>query len=220
MLTKEQASSIKVQLIEQIESSASFPEEKKEFAIAQIEAMDPEALEAFIMKNKLIKNGKTSPGKCVFCSIIFGDISSYKIAENSKAIAVLEINPISKGHTIIIPKEHIVFGKNIPKEISALSKKVSKTIKSRLAPEKIKITASNILGHEIINIIPRYDGQENEERSHASSEELLELQKVLTRGEAKKAGTPKKTNKEKKKRGTKEIIKDFEKKFWLPKRIP
>ena len=215
MLTQEQAENFKKKLIEQIE--ASFPEDKRQFAISQIEAMDSEQLEEFLVKNKLLKKGGANHeqrGQCVFCSIVFGDIKSYKIAENSKAIAVLEINPVSRGHTIIIPKEHIVSKEQLPPHISALSKKITSVIKAKLKPEGIKTESTNILGHEVINIIPLYEGRKtSSERKSASHEELKELQEILT----KKASAKKSPEKRK---SIKKIIKEFEEKIWLPKRIP
>jgi len=216
MLTDEQVESMKAQLIKQVE--ASFPEDKKEFAVSQIEAMDAEQLEDFLIKNNLIrKDGTTSVSgqPCVFCSIVFGDIKSYKIAENSKAIAVLEINPFSRGHAMIIPKEHIANEKAIPKEVIKFSKKISSFIKFRLKPKEIKIASSNVMGHQIFNIIPVYEGRENPtERKPASPEELVELQEIL----AKKA--PAKKPKGKKIMKIKDVVKKFGENLWLPKRIP
>jgi len=215
MLTKEQADNMKNQLIRQIE--ASFPDDKRQFAISQVEAMDPEQLEEFLVKNKLLKKEGTShahSGQCVFCSIVFGDIKAYKIAENSKAIAVLEINPVSRGHTIIIPKEHITSEKELSKQVSALSKKVSSIIKLKLKPEEIKTVSSNILGHEIFNVIPFYENQkDSSERRRATEEELADLQGILT----KKSSIERPLGKRK---SIKKIIKEFEEKIWLPKRIP
>ena len=102
MLSEEQESAIRNQLLEHIERS--FPEDKKEQARQQVQLMDSESLEQFLSKNNLI-SGQNS--QCIFCSIIFGDIPSYKVDENSEAIAVLEINPISKGHSLIIPKKQL-----------------------------------------------------------------------------------------------------------------
>lgn len=45
---------------------------------------------------------------CVFCKIISGDIPSYKIYEDNDILAFLDINPTSAGHTLIIPKKHIL----------------------------------------------------------------------------------------------------------------
>ena len=103
MLPKPQIPQIKKQIISQIEKT--FPADKKTSAINEINSMNDEQLEQFLIKNNLIKpDGSSSQQQCIFCSIIFGDIPSTKIAENEKAIAILELNPISKAHTIIIPK--------------------------------------------------------------------------------------------------------------------
>ena len=43
---------------------------------------------------------------CVFCAIAAGEIPSFKIYEDDRFLAYLDINPFSKGHTLVIPKEH------------------------------------------------------------------------------------------------------------------
>ena len=43
---------------------------------------------------------------CIFCKIVNGEIPSYKIYEDEKIMAFLDINPYAPGHTLIIPKEH------------------------------------------------------------------------------------------------------------------
>lgn len=217
MLTPEQTQSIKTQLIEQIMSS--FPEDRKQFAISQIGAMGEKELEEFLVKNGLVKKDglQQGSGNCVFCSIVFGDIKSHKIAENSKSIAVLEINPVSRGHVIVIPKEHITSEKNLSAQVSSLAKKVSSILKSRLKVNKVETSASNIMGHEILNIIPTYENQPaSSERQKAAPEELSELQEILT----KKPLVSKPREKKERKTGIKKILEEIETKFWLPKRIP
>ena len=44
--------------------------------------------------------------KCVFCSIVSGEIKSHKIFEDQKFMAILDIFPITPGHTVIFPKKH------------------------------------------------------------------------------------------------------------------
>lgn len=44
---------------------------------------------------------------CIFCKIVNGDIPAYKVYEDDKYLAFLDINPQSPGHTQVIPKEHI-----------------------------------------------------------------------------------------------------------------
>jgi len=43
---------------------------------------------------------------CIFCKIIKGEIPCAKIAETAKSLCFLDINPLSKGHLLVIPKEH------------------------------------------------------------------------------------------------------------------
>ena len=44
---------------------------------------------------------------CIFCRIIRGEIPSYKIYEDEKTLAFLDLNPSAPGHTLIIPKAHV-----------------------------------------------------------------------------------------------------------------
>ncbi|KAH8661419.1 HIT domain protein [Tricladium varicosporioides] len=47
-----------------------------------------------------------SSAACIFCKIIKGDIPSFKLFESDKILAFLDINPLSKGHALVIPKHH------------------------------------------------------------------------------------------------------------------
>ena len=51
---------------------------------------------------------------CIFCKIINGEIPAYKIYEDDKIMAFLDINPYAPGHTLIIPKEHTLDITTIP----------------------------------------------------------------------------------------------------------
>jgi len=207
MLTEEQIREIKGQLIGQIESS--FPEDKKEQAKHQVQEMDEEALESFLEKNNLIKS--QSENTCVFCSIVSEKIPSYKLAENKKAIAVLEINPISTAHALVIPKEHFLGEEKIPNEAHTLAKKIAKKIKSKLKPKQAKLFFSEFMGHEAINILPIYkDEKENSPRKKASEKELEELKGLLSEKKRAKRIKPQKIERIEKPRG----------KIWLPRRIP
>ncbi|EMR08585.1 hypothetical protein PNEG_03061 [Pneumocystis murina B123] len=44
--------------------------------------------------------------KCIFCRIILGELPAYKLLETEKSLAFLDIQPLSRGHALIIPKEH------------------------------------------------------------------------------------------------------------------
>jgi len=121
----EQLTQIRKQLIDQVNNS--FPEEKKQETIKQIEEMNDLKLIEFLKQNNLIKDPEQNLNQqCIFCSIVFGDTPSTKVAENEKAIAILELNPISNGHTLIIPKEHISDREQIPRGVYDLAKEIGK----------------------------------------------------------------------------------------------
>jgi histidine triad (HIT) family protein len=209
MLSPEQISQIKNQLIQQIESS--FPEDKKNLAKQQIEEMNQEQLEEFLVQNNLIKTPvqPEETEKCIFCSIISGKTFSYKIDKNKVAVAVLEINPISKGHVLIIPKEHIASADRIPAQALSLAKKIAGKLRKKFKPKDVLIHPDNIFGHQIINVIPVYSEEKIiSKRTPAKKEELEKVMKIL---EVKKKPAVIKPQK---------IKKIESEKLWLPKRIP
>jgi len=213
MIPQEQTEQIKKQLIEQI--SSTFPEDKKASAIQQIESMNAEQLKEFLIQNKLIKvseDGQEVPQEqqCIFCSIINEKMPSYKIDENSQAIAILEINPVSKAHALIIPKKHISSGEKISSGVFSLATKIAKKIKSKFKPKDVTISSSNLFGHEIINVLPVYESETlNSQRNTAKPEDLEKLKNLLEK---------KSRTKRVKKIKTKKIEKHEYLK--LPRRIP
>jgi histidine triad (HIT) family protein len=178
MLTKEQISQIKEQLFKQLEN---WPESQREAAKEQINSMNDEELEQFLIKNKMIKTEQADNEKqeCIFCSIIKNQIPSYKLDENDNAVAVLEINPISKGHTIIIPKEHINT-ESLSSDIFSFGEEISQKIKHILKPKKVEANTTELFGHGIINILPVYkDETFKSSRKKAKPEELKKVQDAL-----------------------------------------
>jgi diadenosine tetraphosphate (Ap4A) HIT family hydrolase len=215
MISKIQEQEIKKQLLEQIEDN--FPQEKKAEAISQINSLEGEAFEQFLIQNNLIKSSsEAGNNKCVFCSIIDGEIPSTKIEETQKAVAVLELNPISHAHTIIIPKEHISKEEDLPDEIRFFAKKIAEKIKQKFKPKDIIFFNTNLFGHEIINVLPVYSNEtKDSKRLKSSPEELKKIADELSRITEDKII-------EKKTEEKKEEIKDEinEKNTWLPRRLP
>ncbi len=184
--SKEQAEEIKVQILQQVEQ---LPQENKEQIKEYIKKLNEEQLEEFLKQNKIDisekDTAKTKQVECVFCEIIKNKIPSYKIAENKKSIAILEINPLSKGHSIVLPLKHIKI-EELPKSSLTLAQKIAKKIKKKLKPEDIKIETSSFQGHSFINIIPIYKDIPLK-KSQASESELKQLQKKLeTKSRAKR----------------------------------
>lgn len=172
-LTPEQIIQIKDQLMNQV---ANLPEEKKNDAISEIEALSPEEMEKLIIQsNKTSKPNEKE--KTIFRMIVDRDIPSIIISENKSAIAVLDINPISRGHIIIIPKIPINDAKQIPTTAFTLTKKLAKRIIKKLKAKSSEIQTENKFGEIIINLIPCYNAYLNilSPRSKSSMEELEKI---------------------------------------------
>ncbi len=220
MLSPEQVQEAKKQLIEQIKSI--LPPDKIEQATREIEGMSDKQLEDFLVKNNLIKNPDSSSEgmNCIFCSIVFGDVESYKIRENEKAVAVLEINPISKGHTLVIPKEHIADVENIPDKAKTLAKEVAEKIKQQLVPKDIILYTASMFGHAVINVLPVYSNENPQSpRKQASKDELEGLKELLGNQEANAEGKEKDDKSQEETQKT-EIEQINAEDIWMPKRIP
>lgn len=205
-LSSEQLKQIKQQLLKQIES---FPENQRDSIRNQISEMNDSEFEQFLRQNKMIKEEgeeiqeqeEQGKQKCIFCSILEGKAPAYKLDENKKSLAILEINPLSKGHSLVLSKNH----DKLATSAFILANKTAKRIKSKLKPEEVKIESSKILGHNLIQIIPIYK-EEKLEKKKATEEELILLKDKLK---------AKKKEKKIKKSGINEI--KFEQ---APKRFP
>jgi histidine triad (HIT) family protein len=102
---------------------------------------------------------------CIFCKIVKGEIPSFKVYENDSVLAFEDINPISKGHTLIIPKKHANSLWEISEEdltaVHLASKKVIQAIKDALNPIGVACLqlngrgANQIVMHYHLHLIPR-----------------------------------------------------------------
>lgn len=181
MLNDEQVQKIKLHLLEQLEN---FPEDQRKIIKHKILSMNNQEIEEFLKENNLEESQeeKETP-KCIFCAITKKQIKSYTIAEDKEYIAILEINPLSKGHTLIIPREHYPTDK-LPESSINFAKKVASSIFTRLKPKDIQFQKNEVLGHGNLEIIPVYDS-EKPEKHRASEEELTELHNLLKTEEKK-----------------------------------
>jgi len=168
-LTPEQVKELKKQLSEQIKH---LPEDKRKEAQKQIDNMSSEALESMLKQQQAKQSQKP-----IFRSIVSGEIPSKILDTNKDAIAVLDIKPISKGHTIIIPKKPITNSKGLPTSAFALAKKIAKKIASKLKSSSCEIQTESKFEEIIINVIPIYDQplNINSPRQDISSEDLEKI---------------------------------------------
>ncbi|GLR18139.1 HIT family protein [Portibacter lacus] len=95
----------------------------------------------------------------IFSKIIKGDIPCYKIAETEDYFAFLDINPLAKGHTLVIPKreEDYIFdlGDEELAGLMSFSKKIAKAIEQVVPCERIGVTVIGLeVPHAHVHLIP------------------------------------------------------------------
>ena len=84
---------------------------------------------------------------CIFCAIAAGEIPSFKVYEDDLALAYLDINPFSKGHTLVIPKAHAAglldADDKMLSELVLRVKKVAAHVKEKLGCDGFNILQNN-----------------------------------------------------------------------------
>lgn len=105
---------------------------------------------------------------CLFCKIANKEIASEKIYEDDKVLAFLDISPLSKGHTVVIPKKHAENIIDLPAEevlpVFSAVKKVTELLQEKLSPKGFTIginhgrVGGQLVDHLHIHVIPRYEG--------------------------------------------------------------
>ena len=104
---------------------------------------------------------------CIFCKIANGEIPATEICENEGFRVILDLGPASKGHALVLPKEHYRDITELPEkaagEAFSLAGKVGKAMKQGLGAAGFNIvqnngTAGQTVFHFHIHVIPRYEG--------------------------------------------------------------
>lgn len=117
---------------------------------------------------------------CIFCKIINGELPSKTIYEDKLIKVIMNINPSTNGHLLVLPKEHCENILDIKEEIVTHSFKVIREtlyplLKEKLNCEGLTLSENNWLGQEIkhfhIHVTPRY---QNDEVEFTYNEKLLE----------------------------------------------
>lgn len=122
---------------------------------------------------------------CVFCKIINGEIPAYTVYDDELVKVILDANPVSDGHLLIIPKEHITdineINDELFKHINLVAKEMYELLKERLEIEGLTLVQNNGYGQEVkhyhMHLIPRYsnDNIHMTKTTVRSTEEVYDL---------------------------------------------
>lgn len=125
---------------------------------------------------------------CIFCKIIKGEIPSYTIYEDELVKVFLDVNPVTNGHMLIIPKKHYenVFDIDtsiISHSVNLIRDKLYPIIKEKLKADGLTISQNNGFGQEVkhyhIHLIPRYENDKAVQ--NFNKDILLPVDQVFTK---------------------------------------
>ncbi len=102
---------------------------------------------------------------CIFCKIVSGEIPSYRVYEDEKVLAFLDIAPVHPGHILVIPKKHFKNIEEAPEDVLGdiikVVKKLGIALKNGMSYEGYNVAENNdpvsgqIVPHLHFHIIPR-----------------------------------------------------------------
>lgn len=123
----------------------------------------------------------------IFSKIIVGEIPSYTVYEDSDVYAFLDINPMNKGHTLVVPKKEVDYLFDLDEEsytkLMLASRMLAQKLKEKLGCARVCVIVEGYaVPHAHIHLIPTNSPEDlDKTRVHkAQDEELKEVQKLLT----------------------------------------
>ncbi|MFI3322470.1 MAG: HIT domain-containing protein [Rikenellaceae bacterium] len=124
----------------------------------------------------------------IFTRIINGEIPCYKVAEDEKFYAFLDINPVAKGHTLVMPKCQIDYIFDIEddmlSEMILFAKKVAKELKNKIECKRVGVVVIGLeVPHAHIHLIPmncENDVNFAKERVKLTEQEFKEIAAMLS----------------------------------------
>lgn len=137
---------------------------------------------------------KMRDDSCIFCKLANGDIPTNTVYEDENFRVILDLSPATKGHALILPKNHYKNLYELPEETAAdvmkLAKKMAVMMTEKLHADGFNLVQNNneVAGQTVfhfhLHLIPRYngDGQNiNWVPGNPSAEELAEIKDILTK---------------------------------------
>jgi histidine triad (HIT) family protein len=103
---------------------------------------------------------------CIFCRIASGELPSTRIDEDERTVAFMDINPATRGHVLVVPREHSADLTEIAEDdlaaVAAMAKRIAQRQKERLGADGINLLNScgkvawQTVFHFHVHVIPRY----------------------------------------------------------------
>ncbi len=104
---------------------------------------------------------------CLFCKIVAGEVPSTRVREDERTIAFMDINPATRGHLLVIPREHATHVRDIGADdlsaVMAAGQELARSMEEKLGADGVNLLNScgraawQTVFHVHLHVIPRYD---------------------------------------------------------------
>ena len=131
---------------------------------------------------------------CVFCEIVAGRAPAHRVGENARALAILDINPWSKGHTLVLSKRHVPYWHDLSEkeaaDLFALTHRVGRRLSEIFDPFVCLMARGRRIPHTHVFVVPTRPGDVLDrhfnglEKIQEGSEELAPLRRHASRAAA------------------------------------
>jgi histidine triad (HIT) family protein len=105
----------------------------------------------------------TENDSCIFCKIVAGQAETYRVYEDDLSLAILDINPFSRGHCLVIPRRHVPWWHDLTEEevesLFSVARTVADKIMRAYSPDFVAMYArGRRIPHTHIFLVPTYKG--------------------------------------------------------------
>jgi len=105
---------------------------------------------------------------CVFCRIARGEVEGVIVYQDPRVLALMDLHPATRGHLLVMPKEHIkdifVVSETLGASIMEVTVRLARALRDTLAPAGLNLIQANgaaagqTIGHFHLHLVPRYSG--------------------------------------------------------------
>ncbi|MGY4644150.1 HIT family protein [Cellulomonas sp. URHB0016] len=111
----------------------------------------------------------TTSDECVFCRIVRGELPSSRVSESDTVLALMDIDPVTEGHVLVIPKTHLPDLGDLPDDLAAEMFAVARQVAAALRRAPLRCEGVNLfyadgeaafqeVFHSHLHVIPRFRG--------------------------------------------------------------
>jgi histidine triad (HIT) family protein len=104
---------------------------------------------------------------CIFCKIVAGEVPSARVDEDERTVAFMDVNPATRGHVLVVPREHaadlLAIGEDDLAACAAMAQRIAGLQRDRLGADGVNLLNScgpaawQTVFHFHVHVIPRYE---------------------------------------------------------------